>query len=45
MKLPAHWAPFPGNVASFYIVPLDPAHKARLGGHLPVTSTKLLIAD
>jgi hypothetical protein len=26
----------PGKVISFYIVPLDPAYKAGLAGHVPV---------
>jgi len=37
VKLPAHRAGLPGNVLSFYIVPLDPAYKAGLAGHVPVT--------
>jgi hypothetical protein len=37
VKLPAHRAGFPGNEISFFIVPLDPAYKAGLTGHLPVT--------
>jgi hypothetical protein len=36
VKLPAHRAAFPGKVISFYIVPLDPAYKAGLAGHIPV---------
>ena len=36
MKLPAHRAGLPGNEISFFIVPLDPAYKAGLAGHLPV---------
>ena len=36
MKLPAHSAGPPGKEISFYIVPLDPAYKAVLAGHLPV---------
>ncbi len=36
MKLPAHRAGLPGNEISFLIVPLDPAYKAGLAGHLPV---------
>ncbi len=36
VKLPAHRAGLPGNVISFYIVPLYPAYKAGLAGHLPV---------
>ncbi len=35
MKLPALWAGLPGNEISFLIVPLDPAYKAGLAGHLP----------
>ncbi len=35
MKLLAHRAGLPGNVISFYIVPLYPAHKTGLAGHLP----------
>ena len=34
-KLPAHGAGLPGKVISFYIVPLDPAYKAGLAGHVP----------
>jgi hypothetical protein len=37
LKLPAHGAGLPGKVISFYIVPLDPAYKAGLTGHVPVT--------
>ena len=37
VKVPAHWAGLPGNEISFLIVPLDPAYKAGLAGHLPVT--------
>ena len=45
MKLPAHRAGLPGHAVanrmrakefSFLIVPLDPAYKAGLAGHLPV---------
>ena len=36
MKLLGHRPGLPGNVKSFYIVPLDPAHSAGLAGHLPV---------
>jgi hypothetical protein len=36
VKLPAHRAGLPGKVISFYIVPLDPAYKAGLAGHVPV---------
>jgi hypothetical protein len=45
VKLPAHWAGLPGhavasrmraNEISFFIVPIDPAYKAGLAGHLPV---------
>ena len=36
MKLPAHKAGLPRNEMSFLIVPLDPAYKAGLTGHLPV---------
>ena len=44
MKLPAHRAGLPGhavasrmraNEISFLFVPLDPAYKAELAGHLP----------
>jgi len=44
VKLPAHRAGLPGhavasrmraNEISFLIVPLDPAYKAGLAGHLP----------
>ena len=40
MKLPAHRAGLPGNVISFYIVPLDPAYEAGLAGHVPATYRK-----
>jgi hypothetical protein len=36
VKLPAHRAGLPGNEISFLIVPLDPAYKVGLAGHLPV---------
>jgi hypothetical protein len=36
VKLPAHRAGLPAKVISFYIVPLDPAYKAGLAGHVPV---------
>jgi hypothetical protein len=36
VKLPAHRAGLPGNEISFFIVPLYPAYKAGLAGHLPV---------
>ena len=45
VKLSAHWAGLPGhavasrmraNEISFLLVPLDPAYKAGLAGHLPV---------
>ncbi len=36
VKPPAHRAALPGKVISFYIVPLGPAYKARLPGHVPV---------
>jgi hypothetical protein len=36
VKLPAHRAELPGKEMSFLIVPLDPAYKAGLAGHLPV---------
>jgi hypothetical protein len=36
LKHPAHRAALPGKVVSFYIVPLDPAYKAGLTGHVPV---------
>jgi len=32
----------PGNVVSFHIVPLDPAYKAGLTGHVPVTGRPFL---
>jgi len=37
VNLPAHRVGLPGNEISFFIVPLDPAYKAGLAGHLPVT--------
>jgi hypothetical protein len=36
VKLPAHRAGLSGNEISFLFVPLDPAYKAGLAGHLPV---------
>jgi len=36
VKLLAHRAELPGNEISFLFVPLDPAYKAGLAGHLPV---------
>ncbi|OGP63049.1 MAG: hypothetical protein A2170_11680 [Deltaproteobacteria bacterium RBG_13_53_10] len=36
MKLPAHKAGLPGKEIYNLIVPLDPAYKAGLAGHLPV---------
>ncbi len=36
MKLPGHRPGLPGKVISFHIVPLDPAHRAGLAGHVPV---------
>jgi len=36
MKLLAQRAGLPGKVISFYIVPLDPAYKTGLAGHVPV---------
>jgi hypothetical protein len=47
LKLPAHpvrtgtgKAGLPGKVISFYIVPLDPAYRAGLAGHVPVNLTE-----
>ena len=39
MKLPDLRPGLPGNVISFYIAPLDPAHRARLAGRFPATPT------
>jgi len=33
---PLYRTGLPGNELSFHIVPLDPAYKAGLAGHLPV---------
>jgi len=33
-------AGLPGKVISFYIVPLDPAYRAGLAGHVPVNLTE-----
>jgi hypothetical protein len=41
LKLPAVKAGLPGNVISFYIVPLYPAYKAGLAGHVPVNLTNI----
>jgi hypothetical protein len=38
MKLPGHRPALPGNVVSFYIVPLDPVNRAGLPGHIPANS-------
>jgi len=35
VKLPAHRAGLPGKEISLLIVPLDPAYKTGLAGHLP----------
>jgi len=35
VKLPAHRAGLPGKEIFVLIVPLDPAYKAGLAGHLP----------
>jgi hypothetical protein len=43
VKLPAHRAGLPGNEISFFIVPLDPAYKARLAGHLPIRAASRVI--
>jgi hypothetical protein len=52
VKLPAHRAGLPGhavasrmraNEISFFLVHLDPAYKARLAGHLPVTPSPLYV--
>jgi hypothetical protein len=49
VKLPAHRAGLPGhavasrmraNEISFLFVPLDPAYKAGLAGHLPVNKNQ-----
>jgi hypothetical protein len=44
-KLPGHRPGLPGNVVSFYIVPLDPAYKAGLAGHIPVNDLILIVID
>jgi hypothetical protein len=36
MKLSGQRPELTGNLVSFYIVPLDPAYKTGLGGHLPI---------
>ena len=33
-------AGLPGKVISFYIVPLDPAYRAGLAGHVPINLTE-----
>jgi len=38
VKLPGHRPALPGEVISFHIVPLDPAYKAGLAGHVPAKS-------
>jgi hypothetical protein len=41
VKLPAHKAGLPGREIFILIVPLDPAYKAGLAGHLPVNKKRL----
>jgi hypothetical protein len=50
VKLPTHRAGLPGhavasrmraNEISFFIVPLNPAYKAGLAGHLPVNRREI----
>jgi hypothetical protein len=36
-------AGLPGNVILFYIVPLDPAYRAGLAGHFPVSVCAIMI--
>jgi len=43
LKLRGHMPGLPGNVISFYIVPLDPAHSAGLAGHVPVKRDTLKV--
>ena len=38
MKFPGHRPGLPGNVISFQIVPLHPAHSTELAGHIPVNN-------
>ena len=38
VNLPGHRPGLPGKVISFHIVPLDPAYKSGLAGHVPVSS-------
>jgi hypothetical protein len=54
VKLPAHRAGLPGhavasrmraNEISFFIVPLDPAYKAGLAGHLPAIAFAIEISN
>jgi hypothetical protein len=42
VKLSAHRAGLPGKEISFLIVPLDPAYKAGLAGHLPAKAIQKL---
>jgi hypothetical protein len=42
VKLPVHRTGLPGKEIFIYIVPLDPAYKAGLAGHLPVKTKNLL---
>jgi len=37
MKLLGQRPGLPGNVVSFYIVPLDPARSVGLAGHVPAS--------
>jgi hypothetical protein len=43
VKLPGHRPGLPGKVISFHIVPLDPAYRAGIAGHVPVNDVLLLI--
>ena len=42
VNLPGHRPGLPGKVISFHIVPLNPAYKAGLAGHVPVKELHFL---
>jgi hypothetical protein len=45
VKLPGHRLGLPGKVISFHIVPLDPAGKAGLAGHVPANKCKCFVSN
>ena len=43
LKLLGHRPGLPEKVVSFHVVPLDPAYKAGLTGHVPATGRPFLV--